>query len=87
MFETKGARKIRGYKKGGSSRGLELYLSRSTFWLIESRKMGWTGPVTHKGEKRNAYRILAGKPEGKRSLIRPRRKCEFSISVDVKDMQ
>jgi hypothetical protein len=34
--------------------------------------MRWAGDVARKGEKRNAYRILVGKPEGKRPLVRPR---------------
>jgi hypothetical protein len=32
------------------------------------------GHVARMGERRNAYRLLAGKPEGKRSLVRPRRR-------------
>jgi hypothetical protein len=40
--------------------------------MIKSRRMGWTGHVTRMGEKRNAYRILVGNPEGKIPLGRPR---------------
>jgi hypothetical protein len=39
--------------------------------VIMSRSMRWAGHVERMGEKRNAYRILVGKPEGKRSLGRP----------------
>jgi hypothetical protein len=39
--------------------------------MIMSRRMRWAGHVTRIGEKRNAYRILVGKPEGKRPLGRP----------------
>jgi hypothetical protein len=38
------------------------------------------------GEKRNAYRILVGKPEGKRPLGRPRRRWEDNIKMDVREM-
>jgi hypothetical protein len=38
------------------------------------------------GEKRNAYRILVGKPEGKRPLGRPRRKWEDNIRMDLREM-
>jgi hypothetical protein len=38
------------------------------------------------GEKRNAYRILVGKPEGKRSLRRPRRRWEDNIIIDLREM-
>jgi hypothetical protein len=40
---------------------------------IKSRRMGWAGHVARIGEKRDACRILVGKPEGKRPLGRPRR--------------
>jgi hypothetical protein len=40
--------------------------------MIKSRKMRWTGHVARMGEKRNAHRILVGKPEGKIPLGRPR---------------
>jgi hypothetical protein len=42
--------------------------------VIKSRRIGWAGHVARMGEKRNAYRILVGKPEGKRPLGRPRRR-------------
>jgi hypothetical protein len=37
------------------------------------------------GEKRNAYRILVGKPEGNRPLGRPRRRCEDTIKMGVRE--
>jgi hypothetical protein len=42
--------------------------------IIKSRRMRWAGGVACMGEKRNAYRIFVGKPEGKRLLGRPRRR-------------
>jgi hypothetical protein len=44
-----------------------LYSSPSIIIMIKSRRMGWVGHVARMGEKRNAYRILVGKPEGKSS--------------------
>jgi hypothetical protein len=38
------------------------------------------------GEKRNAYRILVGKPEGKRPLRRPRRRCMVNIKMDLREI-
>jgi oligoribonuclease (3'-5' exoribonuclease) len=38
---------------------------------IKSRRMRWAGHVARMGEKRNAYRILVGEPEGKKALGRP----------------
>jgi hypothetical protein len=52
--------------------------------MINSRRMRWPGHVSRMGEKRNAYKILVGKPEGKRPLGRPRRRCEDNIRMDVK---
>jgi hypothetical protein len=42
--------------------------------MINSRRMRWAGHVARMGEKRNEFRILVGKPEGKRPLGRPRRR-------------
>jgi hypothetical protein len=44
--------------------------------MIKSKRMRWAGYITRIGEKRNAYRILFGKQEGKRTQGRPRRKWE-----------
>jgi hypothetical protein len=51
--------------------------------MIKSRRMRWAGHVTRMGEKRNAYRILVGKPEGKRPLGRPRRRWVDNIRMDL----
>jgi hypothetical protein len=67
-----------------------LYSSPSIIRIIKSRRMRWAGHVARMEEKRNAYRILVGKPEGKRPLGRPRRRCymlqfEFSIPSEFSD--
>jgi hypothetical protein len=51
--------------------------------MIKSRRMRWAGNVARMGEKRNAYRILVGKPEGKRPLGRHRRRWEDNIKMDL----
>jgi hypothetical protein len=51
-----------------------LYSSPSIIRLIKSWRMRWAEYVALMGEKRNTYRILVGKPEGKRPLGRPRRR-------------
>jgi hypothetical protein len=48
----------------------DLYSSPSII-RIKSRRMRWAGHAARMGEKRNAYRLLMGKPEGKRPLGRP----------------
>jgi hypothetical protein len=51
--------------------------------LIKSRRMRWAGHVARIGEKRNAYRLLVRKPEGRRPLGRPRRRWLDSIRMDL----
>jgi hypothetical protein len=46
----------------------DLYSSPSIIRIMKSRRMRWAGHVTRIGEKRNAYRLLLGKPEGRRPL-------------------
>jgi hypothetical protein len=55
-----------------------LYSSPSITRIIKPRRMRWAGHVALIG-KMNAYRILLGKPEGKRSLGRPRRTWDDNI--------
>jgi hypothetical protein len=50
-----------------------LYSSPSIIRIIKSSGMRWAGHVARMGEKRNVYRLLVGKLEGKRPLGRPRR--------------
>jgi hypothetical protein len=52
-----------------------LYNSPSVIRMIKSESMRWAWHVAQTEEKVNAYRILVGKPEGKRPLGRPRRRC------------
>jgi hypothetical protein len=51
--------------------------------IIKSRRMRWVGHIARIGEKRNAYRLLVGKPEGKRPLGRPRRRWVDNIRMDL----
>jgi hypothetical protein len=46
----------------------DLYSSSNIFRVIISRRMIWTGHVKRLGDRRGVYRILLGKPEGKRPL-------------------
>ena len=51
----------------------DLYCSPNFVRVIKSRRMRWAGHVARMGEERGVYRVLVGKPEGKRPLGRPRR--------------
>jgi hypothetical protein len=64
----------------------DLYSSPSIIRIIKSRRMRWKGHVTRMGEKRNAYRLLVRKPEGKRPLGRPRRRWVDNIRMDLREV-
>jgi hypothetical protein len=57
-------------------------LRQAELRIIKSRRMRWAGHVARIGEKRNAYRLLVGKQEGKRPLGRPRRRWVDNIMID-----
>jgi hypothetical protein len=63
-----------------------LYSSPDIIRQIKSRRMRWPGRVARMGEGRNVYRVLVGKPEGKRALGRPRRKWEYGIKMDFEEI-
>jgi len=48
--------------------------------------MRWAGHVARIGERRCVYRVLVGKPEGKRTLGRPRRRWEGNIKTDLQEV-
>jgi hypothetical protein len=54
--------------------------------MFKSRRIRWAGHVAQMGETMNAYKILVGKPEGKRPLGRPIRKWVDNIRIDLKDI-
>jgi hypothetical protein len=60
-----------------------LYSSPDIIRQIKSRRMRCAGHVACMGEERNVYRVLVGKPGGKRPLERPRRRWEDGIKMDL----
>jgi hypothetical protein len=54
--------------------------------VVRSRRMRWAGHVARMGEGRVVYRVLVGKPEGKRPLGRPRRRWEDNIKTDLQEV-
>jgi hypothetical protein len=74
IFGPKRDEVIGGWRKLHNEELHNLYCSPSLIRIIKSRRMRWAGHVARMGEKRNAYRILVGKPEGRRPLGRPRRR-------------
>jgi hypothetical protein len=54
--------------------------------VIKSRRMRWAGHVAPIGEGRGVYRVLVGKPEGKRPLGRPRSRWEDNITMNLQEV-
>ncbi|KAJ4448554.1 hypothetical protein ANN_10572 [Periplaneta americana] len=95
VFENKVLRKIFGAKRDevtGEWRKLHnaelhaLYSSPDIIRNIKSRRLRWAGHVARMGESRSAYRVLVGRPEGKRPLGRPRRRWEDNIKMDLREV-
>jgi hypothetical protein len=85
-------RRIFGPKRDGVTGGWRklhnrelhnLYSSPSIIRIMMWRRMRWAGHVARMGEKRNIYRLLVGKPEGKKQLGRPRRRWIDNIKMDI----
>jgi hypothetical protein len=64
-----------------------LYFSPNIIRMIKSRRMRWAGHVGRMGETRNAYRIMLGKPQGKRPLGRQRRRWVGNIKLDLREKE
>jgi hypothetical protein len=63
-----------------------LYSSPNIVRVIKSRRMRWAGHVAHLAKGRGVYRILVGRPEGKRPLGRPKRRWEDIIKMDHREI-
>jgi transcription termination factor 2 len=64
----------------------DLYCTPNFVRVMKSRRMRWAVHVVRIGEKRVVYRILVGKPEGKRLLGRPRRIWKDNIKMDLQEV-
>jgi hypothetical protein len=74
IFEPKRDEVTGDWRKMHSGELHDLYSSLYIIREIKSRRMRWAGHVARMGEGRNMYKVLVGKPEGKRPLERPRRR-------------
>jgi hypothetical protein len=95
VSENRVLRKIFGPKRevDGSWRKLHndelhsLYSSPNIVRVIKVRRLRWAGHVACMGEGRGVYRVLVGKPEGKRPLGRPRRRWEDNIKLELRETE
>ena len=91
MYENMVLRRIFGPRRDevtGEWRRLhnEEYFSPNIVRVIKSRRMRWAGHVARIGEERGVYRVLLGKPEGRRPLGRPRRRRVDNIRMDLQEV-
>ena len=95
MFENMVLRRIVGPRRDkvtGEWRRLhneelnDLYSSPNIVRVIKSRRMRLAGHVASMGEERGAYRVLVGKPDGKRPLGRPRLRWVDNIRMDLQEV-
>ena len=62
-----------------------LYLSPRIIQVIKSRIMGWAGHVARVGDSRGALGVFVGRPEGKKTLGRPRCRWEYNSKMDLQE--
>jgi hypothetical protein len=95
VFENRVLRKVLGpkrdevtgeWKKLHNEELNDLYSLPYIVRVVKSRRMRWARHVARMGEDRDVYRVLVGKPEGKRPLGRPRRKWEDNIKLDLQEI-
>jgi hypothetical protein len=94
MFENRVLRKIFGPKSNEVTECRKLHneqfndlcSSSNIFRVIKSRRLRWAGHVACTWERRVVYRVLVGKPEGKRPLERPRLRWEDNIMMDLQEV-
>jgi hypothetical protein len=72
-----------GWRKLHNEELHNFYSSPNIIRNIKSRSIRWAGHVARMGEKSNVYRLLVGKPDGKRPLGRPRRRWIDNIKMDL----
>ena len=64
----------------------DLYSLPDIVRVVKSRIMRWAGHVVCMGEGRGVHRVLVGKPEGKRPLVRPRHRWVDKIKMDLQEV-
>ena len=95
IFENRILRRIFGPKKDANGEWIKLhneelhslYRSPNIVRVIKSRRLRWAGNVARMEEGRSAFKILTGKPTGKRPLVRPKRRWEDNIRMDLEEIR
>jgi hypothetical protein len=86
-FGSEGSEVIGEWRKLNNEELNNLYSSPIIVRVIKWRRMRWTGHVACMGKRRGVYRVLMGKPEGKRPLERPRRRWDYNIKMEFQEVE
>jgi len=86
IFGPKRNKVTREWRKLYNEEFNDMYSSPNIVRVIKSRRMKWAGHVARMGERRGVYRVVVGKPEGKRQLGRPRHRWENNIKMDLQEV-
>ena len=85
IFGPKGYEVTREWRKLHNEELYDLYSLPSIVRAIKSRRMRWAGHVARTRKRRGVYRVLMGKPQGKRPLGRPKRRWENNNMMDLQE--
>jgi len=86
IFGPKWDEVIREWRRLHNEEINDLYCSPNIVGVIYSRRMRWVGHVARMGERSGVYRVLVGKPEGRRPPGRPRRRWEDNIKINLQEV-
>jgi hypothetical protein len=84
IFESKRKKVAGGWRRLYNEELHSLYPSPNIIRVVKSRRVRWVGHIARMGEMRNAYKIMVGRPEGKRPIEKPRRRWEGNIRMDLR---
>ena len=77
---------LRSLLEKGNAELHALYSSTNIIRNLKPTRLKWAGHVARMDLSRNAYRVLVGRPEGKRPLGRPRLKWEYNTKMDLREV-
>jgi hypothetical protein len=83
-FGTNKDEVMRKKRRQSNEELIDLYAATNIIPLIQSRKIRWTRHIALTGDRTGAYRVLAGRNEGRRPLERPRRRWENNIKMGLR---
>jgi len=86
IFEHKNDEVTGEWRKIHNEELNDLYCSSNIVRVIKSRRMRWVRYVARTGVRRGVYRVLVGKPDGRKTFGRPRRRWGDNIKMDLREL-